>query len=491
MRMSNVRIRSQSFSFRMIFAMSGMIALSLLVISGVFYLVQKQKSDAYVINQAGKLRMLSQKMAKYSFELLFLHQKKALIIQKFNETVQEFDNILELLLNGDSMKGIAPAPLTVQPKLQELKTSWDSFKHSIQKVLIYEAQGDENVRLPPPFKTIYDTNEILLSMANEVVYELQKISERRVKRLIEFMILAFILVIAIGIFIFFLVRNMVNRISRTSTTLASVSTQILHASRTTLQNTQNQASAVQETAASASELQQTVQATSVSAQNIMKLTEKTADLSNEIVNRLDETKHTMNEIRSQLNSIETSMRELTEKHAQIGEIAESVSEIADQTQLLAINASIEAAKAGKEGRGFSVVATEMKNLAEQSKQSTQRVRAIIHEVQDAVRKTFDIVQSSRNFFDNGIRVIEHLLEEVSRLTDEVDRSNEALKKIHAIVNQQKEGIEQIHFAMQTIQHAVHESINQSKELEKATESLNRLSKELKTIIQGDAIAEIN
>ena len=91
----------------------------------------------------------------------------------------------------------------------------------------------------------------------------------------------------------------------------------------------------------------------------------------------------MNQIRRQMEAIASSMMRLSEQSQTIGQIIATVDDLAAQSNLLAVNAAIEAAKAGEHGKGFGVVAQEVKSLAEQSRQATNQVRTILSDIQKA------------------------------------------------------------------------------------------------------------
>src|SRR4030067_173625 len=91
----------------------------------------------------------------------------------------------------------------------------------------------------------------------------------------------------------------------------------------------------------------------------------------------------MHRIQEQMESIAQSIVRLSEQGQAIGEIIATVNDLAEQSNMLAVNAAIEAAKAGEQGKGFAVVAQEVKSLAEQSKQATAQVRTILGDIQKA------------------------------------------------------------------------------------------------------------
>ena len=95
---------------------------------------------------------------------------------------------------------------------------------------------------------------------------------------------------------------------------------------------------------------------------------------------------------------------LSERTQQIGEIIDAVNALADQSKLLALNASIEAARAGEEGKGFAVVAMEVRQLAEQSRGATSRVRDILSEIQDATNMAVMVTEEGSKGAENGMVV---------------------------------------------------------------------------------------
>src|SRR5262249_18412192 len=148
----------------------------------------------------------------------------------------------------------------------------------------------------------------------------------------------------------------------------------------TLESAQNQAAAVHQLSSSASELHETSRVTGVRAGEIQKVLQRTVESSQTIRSQLGDTASAMEHIQEQIHVIVNSIRSVAENNVQMGKIIESVGELADKSQLLAINAGIEAAKAGDAGKGFSVVASEMKTLADQSKSAARRIRTIVNEV---------------------------------------------------------------------------------------------------------------
>jgi len=163
-------------------------------------------------------------------------------------------------------------------------------------------------------------------------------------------------------------------------------------------------------------------------------------------------------------------RKVLELIVQVTEIVDAVNDLADQSNLLAVNAGIEAAKAGEAGRGFAVVAAEVRNLSEQSKRATQRIRPVLLKAAEGQR---------------SIEAVREVLGGIARaLEDTADQA----RQISATVSQQAAGIKQIAGAMATVAEGGRSSAGAAKQLETAAAELNSISDKARRFVAGDAAA---
>ena len=122
-------------------------------------------------------------------------------------------------------------------------------------------------------------------------------------------------------------------------------------------------------------------------------------------------------IRDQVQNIASTILELSEKTQQIGGIIATVDDFAEQSSMLALNASIEAARAGEQGKAFAVVAAEVKKLAEQSQQATDKVRNILSEIQRATHSAVMVTEEGSKRVDRGVGLIETAGQIVAELVE--------------------------------------------------------------------------
>jgi methyl-accepting chemotaxis protein len=276
-------------------------------------------------------------------------------------------------------------------------------------------------------------------------------------------------------------RSAIGEIKTGSNAVASAMSQINASSRRNVETSETQLNAIQVTTTSATELQETARVAGERAREIQSTLRATSESGQAINVELGDATGLLARAREELQTIVGSVQQLSNRNQQIGEIIESVADVADQTQLLAVNAAIEAAKAGEVGRGFGVVATEMKALAEQSKKAAQKIRGIVGEVQRATTDTAQLVSIGQTRLQDALDPVTAILPKVEKLTAQVDESGQSGRQIIAIVAQQGAGIEQISQAMKAIQGGVQEGLAQTQQVDRAAESMTVLAAKLRDI----------
>jgi methyl-accepting chemotaxis protein len=191
----------------------------------------------------------------------------------------------------------------------------------------------------------------------------------------------------------------------------------------------------------------------------------------------------MNHIQRQMDMIGMNVIKLQEQSQAIGEIIATVTDISEQSNLLAVNASIEAAKAGELGKGFAVVAHEIHNLAEQSKQATGNIRTILTDIQRGVSSTVISTERGTNSVADAARLTSDAREAIEVLTRSIaDSSREAIE-IASSVHEQADGMDQISEAMEKIRDAAQKNLEITRKAEKTAEDLHSLGVRLKKITE--------
>jgi methyl-accepting chemotaxis protein len=186
----------------------------------------------------------------------------------------------------------------------------------------------------------------------------------------------------------------------------------------------------------------------------------------------------MEEIRDRVEAIARDILALSEQSQQIGEITATVNDLADQSNILALNASIEAAKAGEHGKGFAVVATEVRNLAEQSKQATEQVRGILSDIQKATTAAVLATEQGTKVVEQGLTMAERAREGIGNLMETLNEAAQAAQLIAASAHQQSTGLDQITQAMKDVNQGTTQFVASAQQTQRAAEDLNELAGQL-------------
>jgi methyl-accepting chemotaxis protein len=242
------------------------------------------------------------------------------------------------------------------------------------------------------------------------------------------------------------VRSRANEIGQASSgVLAAVSQ---HAS-----TANQQSAAIAEIATTVSEVRMTAEQTAGKAAEVAALAQGSAKAGDEGLAAARSIVDGMGEIRNTLDRLATSILDLSEQAAQINEIIATVTDFADQSNLLALNAGIEAAKAGEQGRGFGVVAAEVRNLADQSKDATAAVRSILGEIQRATNAVVLATEAGSRSAEERTGQAEHAGEVIGHLTNVVHQAAQAVQVIAVSAHEQSVGMDQIAAAMNEVRDA--------------------------------------
>jgi len=221
----------------------------------------------------------------------------------------------------------------------------------------------------------------------------------------------------------------------------------------------------QQAAASSEEQASAVAQVSSSIEEIHRMSQTTTDTSQQVVKVADEA---VAQGHVGLESVREVVR-VMERFAQATDFVQVVGEVAEQSNLLAVNAGIEAAKAGELGRGFSVVASEVRNLAEQSKDAAKQIREVIGQTKEG--------QRALTITDSVISGLGSVLQETS----------DKARQISGAAVQQSAGIKQISDAMGNLTQGGRDTAAASQQIKQAAEELMQVSRLLSILVQGESL----
>ena len=264
--------------------------------------------------------------------------------------------------------------------------------------------------------------------------------------------------------------------------LAASAVQLLAATTEQAASAEEQVASLTQTVATLNEVAQTAEQSAVRVRSVAESSRRADELGKAGRKSIDDTLEAMDAARVQSASIAEAILELAEQAQTIGDIITTVNEIAEQTHLLALNAAIEASRAGEHGRGFSVVATEVRALADQSKKATQKVRQILGQIQKSTHAAVVSSENGAKSVNATVAAATRAGETISALSDLLGDAADSAAQIAASAGQQATGTAQITGAMRTIEHAVRQNLDAVKQVEQAASDLNGLSERLKEML---------
>ena len=262
-------------------------------------------------------------------------------------------------------------------------------------------------------------------------------------------------------------------------TLSSTAIELMATSAESASTMQETATAIAETTVTVEEVRQTVQVSNTRAKSVADTAVKVSQVAQGGVKSVEENIRAMNTIKEHVDKIAENIVKLSEQSQAIGEINGAINDIAEQSNLLAVNAAIEAAKSGEEGKGFTVVAEEIRNLADQSKQATIKVQKILSEIQKAMNASVMAAEQGTKSVEAGILQANTAGQAIQSLAQSVEYASQSAIQIAAAGQQQLAGMDQVASAMENIKQASTQNLAAVRQTEDSVRMLHEIGIKLK------------
>jgi PAS domain S-box-containing protein len=265
--------------------------------------------------------------------------------------------------------------------------------------------------------------------------------------------------------------------------LATSSRQIMTSLTQVVANTTETATAISQTATTISEVKQTAYLSSQKSQQVSENAQHTAAVSLSGQQAVEHAITGLHKMQEQMESIARSVAKLGEQSQTIGEIIATVNDLAEQSNLLAINAAIEAAKAGDQGKGFAVVAQEVRALATQSKRATAQVRVILTDIRKAASEAVAVTTQGTQSIEAGVQQSIEANQSIQTLAQGIVESAQAVTQIAASSQQQIIGMDQIGVAIESVKTASQQNVAGMRQIEAAVQDLHGVGQALQALVE--------
>lgn len=278
-------------------------------------------------------------------------------------------------------------------------------------------------------------------------------------------------------------RTFVREINEAALRLSSSSNEVLAASTQHESSSTEQAAAIHETTATMEELKHASAQIAENAGAVARVAEETLGAARAGRGAIGEFIQAMQQIRRDGIAVGESIAKLTKCVERIGSVVEVIDEIADRSDLLALNAALEGSRAGEAGKGFSIVAAEMRRLAENVLDSTKEIKNLITEIREATVAAGGAAEASKTATESGEKLGSVAAHSVEGILSGVQETSDAARVINLATQQQRTATEQVVASMAEIEDVTRQTTHASKQATGAAAELTQLATRLAELIK--------
>jgi len=292
-------------------------------------------------------------------------------------------------------------------------------------------------------------------------------------------ILAAILAVLLGLWI---AKGITQTIDEAAGTIASSSTQMSSTVEEQERIANQQAASVNQTTTTMEELGVSSRQSAEQVESVAVGAHQASDLAKGGTLAVERTLNGMASLKDAVEGIADHIARLSERTQQIGTISTLVSDMANQTNMLALNAAVEAVRAGEHGKGFSVVANEIRKLADRSKQSAEKINDLVSEIQTSIQSTSVVAEAGTQTVKEGVEIARETEQAFTGVAEAINNIVFSTQQISLNASQQATAIQQMVDAMNSINSGVSETASGLSQTKVGVRDLTKVALDLKAIV---------
>lgn len=374
-----------------------------------------------------------------------------------------------------------------EPELEAALTRLIELRRSDAELdAVVKSYGEDVL---PKRQAMRDSIDAFVEVERRVLDEAKQESTSAAAFAIQLVVGIVVLAIAFaGTVAWVLTRTLGRQIGTAVGHVQSSSSELQAAANQQATGAKEQSTAMSEITTTISEMLASSRQIAESAQRVAQIAEETAGSARAGEGTIEKAHDSIAGIRRQVDLVVEHMLALGKKSQEIGSILEIVSELAEQTNILAINATIEAAGAGDSGKRFAVVADEIRKLADRVADSTKEIRGLIDDVRSAVNTTVMATEIGSKAADAGSKQFGEVAVSFRQIAQLVSTTTEAAQEIELSTKQQASAVEQVNVAVGNVAQTTRETEASSSQTLQTASQLANLSRELQRLVQPQVAA---
>lgn len=285
-------------------------------------------------------------------------------------------------------------------------------------------------------------------------------------------------------------RNLVTTINRTAVQVTRAAVQTQDITRQLTSSSQVQSREIANATSAITEMATSIQHVSKNAKTSAEVAQSSVDIAHKGVQTVSRTIDGMDTIREQIQETSKRIKRLGESSQEIGNIVGLIDEIADQTNILALNAAIQASSAGEAGRGFAVVADEVQRLAERAGNATKQIEALVNTIQADINEAVSSMEQSTANVVNGARLAEDAGEALAEIENVSDNLSGLIQNISTAATKQSQASSNVTATMNVIQDITAQTSTSATKTASSVSELTVLSHDLKKSVSGFKLPQV-
>lgn len=400
----------------------------------------------------------------------------------------------------------------IERSIREIATIWDQYRQTqftaeeeklaeeaealflsvnakLGEVQAALATGDRN-QLDPYDGPLYATLDPLVNIIQELGKLQSKVAKQErlvAAEIYQWTRIVFIIILTLALLLaspigYFISRAVTATLKDTINKVAKATMEIASAAEEHERVAAQQAASVQQTTTTMDELNAFAQSSAQQAESVAMQAQESRNLADNGTGAAQQTLNSIHYLKDKVEAIAQQILRLSDQAQQISSISGLVSELANQTNMLALNAAVEAVRAGEQGKGFAIVATEIRKLADQSKQSSERIKVLVADIQTAINSTVVATEAGTQTVDASVTTVQassDAFAQVAKATDHVVLSGQ---QIALSAEQQVKAIREVLDAMHTINRAAAETSSSIKQTKLGIQQLNEIVTHLQAMV---------